>query len=130
MVLRIVEQESVVTVRRDDLGVGNATPVMDQRLHDLARARRGEAPVGRECSDQEFARRLRQRPRQITAVCAGRIEIIERLRDPQVRVGVVIIGELFALMAQVRLDLKFRRERKADTFAQLAAELRLHLLIG
>ena len=46
VVARVVEQEGVVAVRRVDLGVADVEPVVDQRLDDLARARRREAPVG------------------------------------------------------------------------------------
>ena len=38
--------------------------------------------------------------------CAG-IEIVERLGDPQVGVRVVVVGEFFALVTQIRFDLEF-----------------------
>ena len=61
VVARIVEQEGVVAVRRVDLGVADVAPVVDQRLDDLARARRREAPVGREADELELAARRRER---------------------------------------------------------------------
>ena len=67
VILRIVEQERVVAVRRDDLRVRDVAPVVDQRLHDLARARGREAPVGRERDDEEAARRRRERAREVAA---------------------------------------------------------------
>ena len=57
VVARVVEQEGVVAVRRVDLGVADVAPVVDQRLDDLARARRREAPVGREADELEAAAR-------------------------------------------------------------------------
>ena len=53
VVTRIVEQEGVVAMRRVDLGVAHVDAVVDQRLDDLARACRREAPVGREADQQE-----------------------------------------------------------------------------
>ena len=62
VVARVVEQERVVAVRRVDLGVADVAPVVDQRLDDLARARRREAPVGGEADDAgTCARRRRKR---------------------------------------------------------------------
>ena len=51
VILRVVEQERVVAVRRDDLGVRNAALIVHERLDDLARACGGKAPVGREGGD-------------------------------------------------------------------------------
>ena len=129
-VLRIVEQERVVAVRRDDLRVRHVAVVVDQRLDDLARARRREAPVGGERDDEEPARRRRERAREVAARRERRIEIVERLGDAQVGVRVVVLGELLALVAQVRLDLELRRERELEAVAQRAAEFLLHLLVG
>ena len=61
---------------------------------------------------------------------AGGIEVVQRLRDAQIRIGVVVIGELFALMPQIGFDLEFRREGKTNAVTKLTAELRFHLLIG
>ena len=117
-------------VRRDDFRVGDVAVVVDQRLDDLARARGSEAPVRGERDDEEPARRRGERPREVAARRGGRIEIVERLGDAQVRVRVVILGELLALVAQVRLDLELRLERELEALAQRAAELLLHLLVG
>ena len=70
VVARIVEQEGVVAVRRVDLGVADVAPVVDQRLDDLARARRREAPVGREADQLEAAARRGERRGQVAAVRA------------------------------------------------------------
>ena len=129
-VLRVVEQERVVPVCGDDLRVRDGAVVVDQRLHDLARARGSEAPVGRERDDEEAAGRGRQRPREIAAGGRGRIEVVERLGDAQVGVRIVVLGELLALMPQVRFDLELGLERELEPFPQRAAELLLHLLVG
>src|SRR4051794_14797029 len=57
VVLRIVEQERVVSVRRDDLRVRHLVPSPHERTHDLARAGDREAPVGREADDEEATAR-------------------------------------------------------------------------
>ena len=117
-------------VRDHDLGVGHVAVVVDQRLDDLARARGREAPVGGERDDEEAAGRRRQRAGEAAAGGAGRIEVVERLGDAQVGVGVVVLGELLALVAQVRFDLELGRERELEAVAQRASELLLHLLVG
>ena len=119
-----------MAVRRGDLRVRHVAPVVDERLDDLARARRREAPVGRERDDQKPARGGRERAREIAAGRRRRIEIVERLGDAQIGVRVVVLGELLALVAQIRFDLEFRRERELEPVAQRAAELLLHLLVG
>ena len=129
-VLRVVEQERVVPVRRDDFRVGHVAIVVDERLDDLARAGRSEAPVGGERDDEEPARRRGQRPREVAAGRGRRIEVVERLGDAKVRVRVVVLGELLALVAQVRLDLELGLERELEAFAQRAAEFLFHLLVG
>ena len=106
MVARVVEQEGVVAVRRVDLGIAHVEPVVDQRLDDLARARRREAPVGREADELELAARLREGRGQVAAVRARRVEIVERAGDQQVGVGVEVLAELVALVAQVAFDLE------------------------
>ena len=68
--------------------------------------------------------------REVAAGGDRRIEIVERLGDAQVGVRVVVLGEFFALVAQVRLDLELGRERKIEAVAQRAPEFLLHLLVG
>ena len=63
---------------------------------------------------------------------ARRVEVVERARDQQVGVGVEVLAELVALVAQVALDLELdvlRRVAEAAV-AQLAAELGLHRVVG
>src|SRR5205085_4255551 len=104
---RVVEQEGVVPVRRLDLGIAHRVVVVEQRLHELARARRREAPVGGEAHELEAALRVGERGGQIAAVLARRVEVVERAGDEQVGVGVEVVAELVALVAQVALDLEF-----------------------
>ena len=105
-------------------------PVVDQRLDDLARAGRREAPVGGERDHEELAARGRERAREVAAGLARRVEVVERLGDAQVGVRVVVLGELVPLVAQVGLDLELGREAEQQAVAQLSAELRVHLLVG
>ena len=60
VVTRVVEQERVVPVRRVDLGIADIEAVVEQRLDDLARARRREAPVGGEADELELRARARE----------------------------------------------------------------------
>src|SRR5207245_11130594 len=53
VVARVLEQEGVVPAGRGDLEIGDDAPVVEQRAHDLARARRREAPVGIERNDEK-----------------------------------------------------------------------------
>ena len=130
VVLRIVEQEGVVPVGRVDLRVTDVAAAIDQRLDDLARARRWEAPIGRERDDQELARGRGKRAREVAFGGERGIEVIERLGDAQVGIRIVVLGEFFALVAQVGLDLELRGEGKLEALAQSAAEPLLHLQIG
>ena len=70
MVARVVEQEGVVPMRRLDLGIADVAPVVEQGLDDLARARRREAPVGREADDLEAAARRGEGAGEVAAVGA------------------------------------------------------------
>ena len=80
--------------------------------------------------DQEPARRRRQRAREVAAGGQRRIEVVERLGDAQVGVRVVVLGELLALVAQVRLDLELGANENLSPSRSCAAELLLHLLVG
>ena len=106
MVVRIVEQKGIVPRIAVDLGVGDLALVVQQGENDLARTRRGEAPVGGEAGDEKAGLGPRQRRREVAVVGVGRVEIIERLGGDQVGVGVKESGELVALVAQIALDLK------------------------
>jgi nitrogenase subunit NifH len=46
------------------------------------------------------------RPRQVAAEGARRVEVVERAGDQQVGVGVEVVAELVALVAQVAFDLE------------------------
>jgi hypothetical protein len=81
--VRVVEQERIVPCIAVDLGIGDVTLVVQQGEDDLARARRREAPVGREAGDQELGLGARQCRREVAAVGVGRVEVVERLGRDQ-----------------------------------------------
>ena len=56
--------------------------------------------------EQEPGARAGQRLAQVAAMAARGVEVVERARDQQVGVGVEVLGELVALVAQVALDLE------------------------
>jgi len=64
-------------------------------------------------------------------VLQRRVEVVERAGDQKVGVGVEVLAELVALVAQIALDLELDVLRGvAETaVAQLAAELGLHRVI-
>ena len=91
-------------------------------LDDFARALRREAPVGGERHHQKArAAPARARARGRRRVRARRVEIVQRLGDQQIGVGVEVLGELVALVAQIGLDLEFRVERKLIAARRAAA---------
>ena len=100
-VARIVQQEGVVAVGGVDFGVGHVAAVVQQRPHDFAAAGGGKAPVGGKAHEQKARLRARQRGGQAAAVGAGGVEVVQRAGDEQVGVGVEVIAEFFALVAQI-----------------------------
>jgi len=84
---RVIEQEGVVAVRGVDLGVGDVAPVVEQRLDDLARARRREAPVRGDETTRKRARRMGERAGEVAAVVLRRVEVVQGAGDEQVGVG-------------------------------------------
>ena len=64
--------------------------------------------------------------------CLRQVEVVERARDVEVRVGVEAVGEAQPLVAQVALDLEVGRERERVVVdvLQAAAELLLHRLVA
>ena len=83
-------------------------------------------------TSRNFARAPRERARQVAAVLARRVEVVERARDQQVGVGVEVLAELVALVAQVALDLELDVLRAVGerAVAQLAAELLGHHVVA
>ena len=67
VIARVLEQEGVVAAGRVDLEVGDDAPVVEQRAHDLARARRREAPVGLERDHEERGLGARERLGEVAA---------------------------------------------------------------
>ena len=120
-----------MAVRRIDLGVADVLAGVEQRLDDLARARRRESPVGRERHHEEPRHGALHRFGQAPAAGERRIEVVERLRDPEVGVRVEVGRELVALVPQVRLDLELDVEAELElALAQCAAEFLGHGIVG
>jgi hypothetical protein len=107
VVARVFEQEGVVAVRRVDLGVADAMRLSTSAL-TISRERAGEKrqSVVKLTSRKRFSPRAGEGARQVAAVLARRVEVVERARDQQVGVGVEVAAELVALVAQVALDLE------------------------
>lgn len=133
-----------MAVRRVDLGVAHVATVVEQRLHQFAAARGREAPVGLEAHQQELGPGGRKRGAELAAVAARGVEVVERARDQQVGVGVEVLAELVALVAQVTLDLELDVLRRIavvergglaavlafDGAAQDAPELGVHHVVA
>ena len=101
-----------MAVRRVDLRVAHVALVVEQGLDDLAAARRCKAPVGGEADQQELGAGLGQGLAQVATMGTGRIKVIQRAGDQQVSVGVKVLAELVALVAQVTLNLKLHVLRR------------------
>ncbi len=105
--------------------------VVEQRLDDLAGPAGREAPVRGERDHQETRLGAGERCGEIAAVRHGRVEVVQRLGDAQVGVGVEVGRELVALVAQVGLDLELHVEAELElALTQFAAELLGHRVIG
>mmetsp|Transcript_6973 Transcript_6973/g.29526 ORF Transcript_6973/g.29526 Transcript_6973/m.29526 type:complete len:380 (-) Transcript_6973:1175-2314(-) len=115
-----------------DLRIRHLQPVVEQGLDDLARARRREAPVGREAGDEELGRGRREGARQVAAMLGGRVEVVECAGDQQIGVGVEVVAELVALVAQIAFDLELDLLRGVAELAglELAAELLGHHIVA
>ena len=103
----VLEKEGVVAVRRAHLQVGAVEPVALQRVHDLLGLVRRIQPVAAEGDDEE-AHVVGQLPEHLHQHAApGRqVEVVERLGDVEVGVGVEAAREHLALVAQVALHLE------------------------
>ena len=53
VILRVLQQKGIVPMRGVDLGVAHAPARLQKRLHDLAAALGGKAPVGGKRSDKK-----------------------------------------------------------------------------
>ena len=110
---------------RGDLGIAHVSLVMQQRMHDLARTLRREAPIGGEGHHEKLGLCGSKGSVQVAVELARGVEIIQRLGHQQVGVRIEIGSELVTLIAQVGLDLELdvlRRVAEA-AIAQLAPEL-------
>ncbi len=74
--------------------------------------------------------RVGQRLGQVAAEFTRGIEVIERLGNQQIGIGIEILGELVALIAQVRFDFKVDAEVELILpVAQFAAEFLGHVVV-
>ena len=114
-----------------DLVVAHVLVRRPQRADDLLQLVRRVQPVAAEAHDEEprldVGERLDQR-----AVLAREVEVVQRARDVEQRVGVEATGEAQPLVAQVALHLEVggERERVVVDVLQTAAELLLHRLVA
>src|SRR5690606_14454964 len=114
-----LEQERIMAVWSVDLGIGDRDAIVQQRTDDFARIGRGKPPIRSEGSEKERGLHVGQRARQVSCVCLGWIEIVQRAGQQKIGVGVEIARELLALIAQIRLDF----ELDIVTIAKCAAVL-------
>ncbi|MNZ28951.1 hypothetical protein D3C78_461950 [compost metagenome] len=119
-------------VRRVDLQITDVLACRHQGIDDLARAGRRETPVGGERHDAVVGCDVGQGRGQVAAIGRRRVEVIQRLGHQQVGVGVEAARELFALIAQVALDLEFDAvEVVIELVAlELPAKLFPHRVVG
>src|SRR5690606_26335574 len=131
-VARDRNQERIVALRRVDFQVADVLAGRHQRVDDFLRTLRREAPVGSEGDHAEVGLGGCQRRGQVVLVGGGRVEVIQRLGHQQVGIGIETAGKLFALVAQVALDLEFHAvEIVIELLAlETAAELGAHGVIG
>jgi hypothetical protein len=81
-------------------------PAAFERMHDGARIRRREQPVGGEGDHAEAGLGPPEGLGQHAAVVGREVEIVHGARDVEIRVGVEALDEGDALVAQVALDLE------------------------
>jgi hypothetical protein len=114
-------------MRRIDFRVAERMPTVQQGLDQLAATNRRKSPVRAEADQQELGARLDERCAQVTGVGFRWIEVIQCTGDEQIGVGVKVLTELVALVAQVAFDLEFDIKVVASLPGQrmdaLAAEL-------
>ena len=114
-----------------DLVVAHVLVGRAQRADDLLELVRRVQAVAAEAHHEEPRLDVLERPDQ-RAVLPGEVEVVQRARDVEVRVGVEPVGEAQALVTQVALDLEVGRERERVVVdvLQAAAELLLHRLVA
>ena len=111
--------------------VGHVAIARAQGAHQFLRLVAGVEPVRTEADHQEARLRLLQGGGQ-RSVAVGQVEIVHRLGDVEVRVGVEAVDELAAAIAQVALHFEIHVEAEAEVLlaAQAAAELLAHGIVA
>jgi hypothetical protein len=129
---RLVEQECVVTLVRDDFGERHPCARRIERLDDGARLGSRKQPVAGERDDAEPRGRAMEGLGQNTIVIGCQIEIIHCPRQIEIGVRIEALDERNSLMPQIGLDLEIRIERKSRIRAilELAAELSMQRCVG
>ena len=117
--LRLFEQEGVVALVGDDLGERDARAGGIERMHDGARFRGREQPVGGERDHAEARRRILEGVGDHPVVVGSEVEIVHRAREIEIGIGVEALDERDALVAQIGFDLEIRVERKGRILAVL-----------
>ncbi len=121
-VARVLQQERIVAVRRIDFGVADRRR-LSSSARTISRLRAG--------AKRQSVVNLTSRKRAVARASAApgrrrtprRVEIVERARDQQVGVGVEVIAELVALIAQVALDLEIDALRRVDIAPSASQQL-------
>ena len=108
--LLVLEQESVVAVVARNLAVGGGRPHRrGGSAAPLPQLVRRVEPVGRERHEQELRPRCARR-RRAAYRARGQVEVVERLRQVQQRVGVEALDEALPLVVEVALHLELHDE--------------------
>src|SRR5215467_3204953 len=121
---RLVEQEGVVALVSDNLGKGDAGAASVERVHDRARIRGREQPVGRERYHTEAGRRALEGVGENAVVIRSDVEIVHRTGEIEIGIGVEALDERDALVAQIALHLEVgvEGERRIVAVLKAAAE--------
>src|ERR1700674_798346 len=131
VIIRIVHEKGVMSVPCLNLDVAYVEQIIGQRFDDLARARGRKTTVGGKCNHQIAGLCLGERRHQTPAIVARRGEVIERLGDAQVSIGIERLRKLIALVAQIGLDFEIHLKIEVEgAGSQSAAELLHHRIIG
>src|SRR5882724_9522757 len=116
---RYIEQEGVMASVSFDFRERYPRARSVERVHQRARFRGREQPVGGERHHAEPGLDAAERLCQDAAMVGGNIEIIHRPRQIEIGVGIEALDERRTLIAQIALDLEIGVERKRRQLAVL-----------
>ena len=86
-----------------DVAIGYVFIGQEEGIDDFLTLARGKKPIGIKTDDQEAAPGFSHRLDQ-TAILSGQVEIIHRLTEIQIGIGVEAIHENCALMVEIGFD--------------------------